>query len=84
MALKLNGRDDWLRLRDFLTTARAIGLPGGEAEASLADLVARLSRRAASPGLPAFARQSEAATTVRGQMSHIVAERSAALMQELS
>ena len=84
MALKLNGRDDRLRLRDFLTMARTIGLPGGEAEAALADLVARLSRHAAIPVLPAVAQQSEAARTTQDQVSGIVAERSAALMQDLS
>ncbi len=33
MALKLNGEDDRLRLRDFLTMAHTIGLPGSEADA---------------------------------------------------
>ncbi len=84
MALALNGKDDRLRVRDFLTMARTIGLPGGEAEVALADLVARLSRRAATPELPAFARRSEAATTMCDQVSSIVAERSAALMQDLA
>ena len=84
MALKLNGKDDRLRLRDLLTMAGTIGLPGGEAEAALAELVARVSRLAATPQLPAFARQSQAATTVRDLVSGIVLERSAALMQELS
>ena len=83
MALTLNGKDDRLRLRDFLTMARTIGLPGDEAEAALADLVARLSRRAATPELPTFAQQSEAATTIQDQISRIVVERSAALMQDL-
>ena len=84
MALKLNGKDDRLRLRDFLTMARTIGLPGGEAEVALADLVARLSRREATPELPNFAQQSEAATTIQDQISSIVVERSAALMQDLT
>ena len=84
MALKLNGKDDRLRLRDLLTMAGTIGLPGGEAEAALADLVARVSRRAAAPDLPAFAQQSQAATTVRDLVSSIVMERSTALMRELS
>lgn len=84
MALKLNGKDDRLRLRDFLTMARTIGLPSGEAEAALTDLATRLSRRTATPELPAFAQQSEAAMTMRDQISGIVGERSAALIQDLS
>ena len=84
LALKLNGKDDRLRRRDFLTMARTIGLPGAEAEAALADLAVRLSRRAATLELPAFARQSDAATTMRDQVSGIVVERAAALMQDPS
>lgn len=84
MALKLNGKDDRLRLRDFVAMARTIGLPSGEAEKALADLAARLSRRAATPELPAFAQRSEAVRTMREQVSRIVGERSAALMQDLS
>ena len=82
MALKLNGKDDRLCLRDFLTMARTIGLPDGKAEAALVELVARLSRRAATLELPAFAQQSEAVRTMRDRVSGIVAERSAALMQD--
>ncbi len=84
MALKLNGEDDRLRLRDFLTTARTIGLRGSEARTALVDLVARLSRGATTLDLPAFAQQSEAARTVRDRVSDIVGKRCAALMQDLS
>ena len=54
MALKLNGKDDRLRRRDFLMLARTIGLPGTEAETGLADLTTRLSRRARTLDLPEF------------------------------
>ena len=84
MALKLNGKDDRLRLRDFLTMARTVGLPGGEAATALAELTARLSRRAVTLELPEFARQSEAARTMRDRVTGIVAERSTAMMEALS
>ena len=84
MAFKLNGKDDRLRLRDFRTMARTIGLPVGEAESAVADLAARLSRCASTAELPEFARQSEAAMTMRDNVSRIVTERSAALMQDPS
>ena len=84
MALKLNGKDDRLRLRDFLTMARTIGLPSSEAEAALEIVAARLSHRATSLELPEFAQQSDAATTMRDHVLGIIMERSTALMQELS
>ena len=81
MALKLNGKDDRLRLQDFLAMGRTVSLPGGEAEAAVADLTARLARRATTLELPKFAQQSETAGTMRGRVTGIVAERSAALME---
>ena len=84
MALKLNGKDDRLRLRDFLAIARTVGLPGVEAETALAELTARLSRHAVTLELPGFARQSETARTMRDRVTGIVAERSTALMEALS
>ena len=84
MALMLNGKDDRLRLQDFLTLARTIGLPGAEAAAALADLTARLSRRAGTLDLPEFARGWGAANTMRDRVIGIVAERSAALMETVS
>ena len=83
MALKLNGKDHRLHRQDFLTLARTVGLPVGEAEATLSDLTARLSRRAVTLDLPEFAKQSEAARTMRDRVIGIVAERSAALMETL-
>ena len=84
MALKLNGKDDRLRRRDFLMLARTIGLPGAEAEIALADLTARLSRRAGALELPEFAQGWEVANTMRDKVIGIVAERSAALVETLS
>ncbi len=84
MAFKLNGKDARLRLRDFLAMARTIGLPDGEAEAAAADLAIRLSRCAATAELPVFARQSQAAMTMRDRVSRIATERAAALMQDPS
>ncbi len=84
MALKLNGKDDRLRRQDFLILARTIGLPGAKAETALADLTARLSRRAGTLDLPEFAQGWEAASTMQDRVIGIVAERSAALMETLS
>ena len=84
MALKLNGKDDRLRRQDFLILARTIGLPGAKAETALADLTARLSRRAGTLHLPEFAQGWEAASTMQDRVIGIVAERSAALMETLS
>ena len=84
MALKINGKDDRLRLSDFLMMPRTIGLPQSEAEDSLALLVASLSRCAASLELPAFARQSDAFATMRDGALGIVAERLDSLDRELS
>ena len=84
MAFKLNGKDDRLRLRDFLATARTIGLPDGEAEAAVTDLATRLSGCATTVELPVFARQSEAAMSMRDRVSRIATERAAALMQDPS
>ncbi len=81
MALKLNGKDDRLRLQDFLALARTVGLPGGEAETAVAELTARLSRRAATLELPEFAQQSEAARAMRDRVTGIAAERSTALLR---
>ena len=84
MALKLNGKDDRLRRQDFLMLARTIGLPSAEAEIALADLTARLSRRAGTLDLPEFAQGWGPASTMRDRVIGIVAERSAALMETLS
>jgi serine/threonine-protein kinase HipA len=80
MALKLNGKDDRLTSQDFLALARMIGLPVGEAEAAIGDLVARLTARAGTLSLPAFARRSEASESARGKVIAIVLERCAALV----
>ncbi len=82
MALKLNGKDDRLRRLDFLMLAQKIGLP--VAEFALADLAARLSRRAGTLDLPEFAKGWGAAGTMRDRVVGIVAEQSAALMETLS
>ena len=43
MALKLNGKDDRLTRRDFLTLARTIGVSQGTAEAAIVELTASLT-----------------------------------------
>jgi serine/threonine-protein kinase HipA len=77
MALKLNGKDDRLSVQDFIALARTIGLPAGEAEATVAELAARLAARAGSLRLPEFAGRSENARTMQDKVIAIVSERSA-------
>ena len=77
LALKLNGKDDRLSRDDFLATARTIGLTAAHAESGLAELAARLSKRAAKLSLPKFAAQSQGASAARDRVVAIVAERSA-------
>lgn len=75
MALKLNGKDDRLVQQDFLALARTIGLAAGEAEAALADLARRLSKRAAMLTLPEFAGGSEVARAARDKVITILTDR---------
>jgi len=78
MALKLNGKDDRLSLQDFLALARTIGLPTGEAEATVAELASRLAVRAASLRLPDFAGRSDSVRAAQDKVIAMVTERSAA------
>lgn len=75
MALKLNGKDDRLTRHDFLSLARTIGLPVGEAEEVLGELAARLAERAKALGLPSFAEKSEGIRIARDKVEAIVIER---------
>lgn len=53
MAMKLNGKDDRLKLSDFRRTAATLGLRPSETETAIASLVDRLSQAAGSASLPA-------------------------------
>jgi serine/threonine-protein kinase HipA len=75
MALKLNGKDDRLTRQDFLSLARTIGLPVGEAEEGLGELAARLAERAKALRLPSFAEKSEGIRIARDKVEAIVIER---------
>ena len=77
MALKLNGKDDRLTHHDFLALARTIGLTAGDAEAAIGELAGRLSERAKTLRLPAFADEAEAARSARDKMIAITVERCA-------
>lgn len=78
MALKLNGKDDGLKLNDFLALARTIGLPTGKAEEALTETSARLLECAESLHLPDFFGHSESALSMRNKVVAIVAERATA------
>ena len=79
MALKLGGKDDRLTRRDFMTLARTIGLPQGDAETAIAELTGSLAQAVETIRLPAFAAEAEAAATVQGQVLALTGERCAAL-----
>jgi serine/threonine-protein kinase HipA len=82
MALKLNGKDDRLTRRDFMALARTIGLPQGDADRAIAELVDRLTDAAKIVRLPGFALEPEAAATVQGQVLTLASERCAALADD--
>lgn len=84
MALKLNGKDDRLKVKDFLTLARTIGLAAGQTESAIRTLATTLLEHEYRIKLPAFAIQSEADAAVRDQVITIVQERSASFLRQLS
>lgn len=79
MALKLNGKDDRLTRRDFLSLARTIGLTVEDAEAGIDALATRITERLMTLQLPAFAGEFDGAKSVRDKVEAIAAARSAAL-----
>jgi serine/threonine-protein kinase HipA len=79
MALKLNGKDDRLTRRDFLTLARTIGLTVEDAEAGLDALATQITERLMSLQLPGFAGEFDAAAAMREKVVAIAAARCAAL-----
>ncbi|GFZ79683.1 MULTISPECIES: HipA domain-containing protein [Sphingobium] len=79
MALKLNGKDDRLTRRDFMTLARTIGLPRDDAERAIAELIDCLTNAVEIVRLPGFALEPEAAASVQGQVLALAGERCAAL-----
>jgi serine/threonine-protein kinase HipA len=79
MALKLNGKDDRLTRRDFMTLARTIGLPQSDAERAIAELTGSLAQAVETIRLPAFAAEAEAAIIVQGQVLAVTGERCIAL-----
>ncbi|WP_019054024.1 HipA domain-containing protein [Sphingobium xenophagum] len=80
MALKLNGKDDRLTRGDFMTLARTIGLPQGDAETAIAELTGSLAQAVGTVRLPAFAAEAEGAAAVQGQVLALTSERCTALM----
>jgi serine/threonine-protein kinase HipA len=82
MALKLNGKDDRLTRRNFMTLARTIGLPQNDAEAAIAELTGSLAQAVETVRLTAFAAEAEAAATAQSQILAIVGERCIALADD--
>lgn len=79
MALKLNGKDDRLTRQDFLALARTIGLTVGDADAAMGELAARLSKRARTLRLPAFAADAKVAKVTQARVVALVEDRCAAI-----
>lgn len=81
MAFKINGKDDRLKLRDFLTAARTIDLPADRAEGIVTDMAKALLRAVDKVTLPSFvsAWEKRNGLTVRSNVLKIVEERSAEL-----
>lgn len=83
MALKLNGKDARLTRQDFLALARTIGLTVGDAETAMRELVGKLSERAKTLRLPAFAAKSEVMKTMQDKVIAIVEEQCATLAWQM-
>jgi serine/threonine-protein kinase HipA len=83
MAFKMNGKDDKLKLRDFLTLARTIELPVERAERIVRHMASSLHKAARELGLPTFVARWEERhkTTARDSVRRIVRERTQALLQ---
>ncbi|WP_426411854.1 type II toxin-antitoxin system HipA family toxin [Bradyrhizobium ganzhouense] len=75
MALKLNGEDERLTPRDFLTLARTIQLSIARAEEAMASVTAATRKAAGAISLPAMARDGEGAKSIEERVKAIVAER---------
>ncbi|WP_458180790.1 HipA domain-containing protein [Bradyrhizobium sp. 14AA] len=75
MALKLNGKDERLTPRDFLTLARTIELSIARAEEAMASVTAATRKAASAISLPAMARDGEGAKSIEERVKAIVAER---------
>ncbi len=82
MALKLNGKDDRLTRRDFMALARTIGLPQGDADKAMSELIDRLTNALEIVRLPGFASEPEAAAAVQDQVLALAGERCAALASD--
>lgn len=77
MAFKINGKDDRLKLRDFLTAARTIDLPVDRAERIVTDMAKALLKSAAKIALPGFvsAWERKNGLSMRDNVLRIVEER---------
>lgn len=83
MALKLNGKDDRLTRRDFMALARTIGLPQGDADKAISELIDHLANAVGIVRLPDFASETEAAATAHNQVLALADERCTALASDV-
>jgi serine/threonine-protein kinase HipA len=79
MALKLNGKDDQLRRKDFNTLARTIGLSAAEGDAAIDDVLTKLDKAANAIAVPSLVRSFAATSKMVDELLELVRDRISAL-----
>jgi serine/threonine-protein kinase HipA len=79
MALKLNGKDDQLRRKDFNTLARTIGLSAAEGDAAIDDVLTKLDKAANAIAVPSLVRSFAATSKMVDELLEVVRDRLSAL-----
>jgi serine/threonine-protein kinase HipA len=79
MALKMNGKDDQLRRKDFNTLARTIGLSAAEGDAAIDDVLTKLDKVVNAIAVPGLVRRFAATNNMVDGLRELVRERISAL-----
>jgi serine/threonine-protein kinase HipA len=79
MALKMNGKDDQLRRKDFNTLARTIGLSAAEGDAAIDDVLTKLDKAANAIVVPGLVRSFAATSNMVDGLLELVRDRVSAL-----
>jgi serine/threonine-protein kinase HipA len=75
MALKLNGKDDQLRRRDFSTLARTIGLSATEGDAAIDEMLTELDKAVNVIAVPNLARSFATTSKMVDELLQLVRDR---------
>jgi serine/threonine-protein kinase HipA len=75
MALKLAGKDDQLRRKDFKTLARTIGLSAAEGDAAIDDVLTKLDKAANAIAVPGLVRSFAATGKMVDDVLQLVRDR---------